>query len=92
MNKKQNNREWKPGQESLVVCIASIGLMLMAHFNYNSLVYREKTGTKGKILQNFFEYLDMKFGKEYVFGFLGLMILWTGINAIRGYSKRNEDK
>ena len=91
MNKKLKNREWKPGQESLLVCIASIGLILMAYFNYNDLVYKEMTGTKGKILQNFFEYLDVKFGKEYVFIFLGLMILWTGINAIRGYSKRNHN-
>lgn len=89
MTKKQNNREWKPGQESLVVCLASIGLMIMAYFNYDSLVYREKTGTKGKILQNFFEYLDVKFGKEYIFGLLGLLILWTGINTIRGYLKRD---
>lgn len=92
MNKNKKNKDWEPWQESLVVFFATLGLILIAYYNYSKVVHEESIGTKGKVLQHLFKYLDKSFGKEYVFAFLGLILLLTGIKALRGYMKHKKDK
>ncbi|HON70100.1 MAG TPA: hypothetical protein PLW22_09135 [Tenuifilum sp.] len=42
-------------------------------------------------MRHFFKYLDVKFGKEYVFGFVIVVMLLFGIAALRGYLKEEKD-
>ena len=58
MNRKKNNKDWESWQENLVVFFATFGLILIAYYNYAKVVHEESIGTKGKVLQHFFEYLD----------------------------------
>jgi CHASE3 domain sensor protein len=87
MNKKKNN-DWESWQESLfgfvIICI----LTILTYFFYDESVYDDRTGTKSKAFQKSLQYLDKSFGKEYVFGFLILLMIIFGISALRGYQKQ----
>lgn len=84
-NNSKKNGDWLPWKENLAGFIISIGLFLFLYFNYDSMVFEDATGTKGKVMQHFLEYLDNTFGKKYVFGFSILFIIWTSIITIRSY-------
>jgi len=89
---KKRSKDWKPWQENLAGFIATGALTIMTYFFYYESLFKESSGTKGKVLQHFMGYLNDKFGKEYVFGFLILVMLLFGISALRGYLKCKKDK
>lgn len=92
MSKKKTNKDWEPWQEHLVGFIVMGLLIGLVYVFHDDVLYKEATGTKGKVLQHFLNYLDNKFGIEYVYGFLSLIMVIAGIKALGGYSKRNENK
>lgn len=92
MSKKETNKDWEPWQKHLVGFIVMGLLIGLVYFFHDDVLYKEATGTKGKVLQHFLKNLDSKFGIEYVYGFLSLIMIIAGIKALRGYSKRNDDK
>ncbi len=92
MSKKKANKDWEPWQEQLVGFII-IGLVIVfIYFSYDDFLLDEATGTKGKAFQKIILYIEYKLGLEYVYGFLSLIMVIAGIKAVRGYSKKNENK
>lgn len=90
MKKNDNNKDFKPWQESFLGAIGVLGLIIFLIIKYD-LVKNETSGTKGKVLQNFLQYLDVNFGKEYVFGFLILVMVLFGISSLRSYLKHKNN-
>ncbi|MFW5879881.1 MAG: hypothetical protein ACOCUV_03565 [bacterium] len=92
MSKKKTNKDWESWQEHLVGFIIMVLLIGLIYYFHDDVLHKEATGTKGKVLQHFLNYLDSKFGIEYVYGFLFLIMAIAGIKALRGYSNRNDNK
>jgi len=89
MSKK--NKDLKRWQENFLGFIVGCLLTILIFVNYNS-IYTETSGTNGKVMKQFLKSIDKSFGKEYVLGFLIIVTLIFGIQAIRGYAKRNNKK
>jgi hypothetical protein len=87
MSAKTKNKDLKNWQENFLGFIVSGFLLLMLTFFYDEGVYQEGITTNSKVMRHFFRYLDEKFGKEYVFGFVIIVMLLFGIAALRGYLK-----
>ena len=92
MSKKKTNKDWEPWQENLVGFIVSGVLIILIYFFHDDVLHKEATGTKGKVLQHFLNYLDESLGIEYVYGLLVLVMLIAGIKTMRGYLKRENKK
>jgi predicted negative regulator of RcsB-dependent stress response len=89
MSKK--NKDLKRWQENFLGFIVGVLLTILLFVKYNS-IYTETAGTKGKVMKQFLRAIDKSFGKEYVFGFLIIVTLIFGIQAMRGYAKKNNRK
>jgi hypothetical protein len=81
-------KDFEPWQENLLGFILGCAVFIILLISYNT-IYSETSGTKGKILIQILQSLDKTFGKEYVFGFILIIITVAGIKSIIGYSKRN---
>lgn len=94
MSKEKQNKDLKSWQENLLGFLVSGFILLMLFFFYDEGVYQEGIGTKSKVMRQFFRYLDGKFGKEYVFGFVIIVMILFGIATFRSYmkEKKNENK
>jgi hypothetical protein len=92
MSQKPKNKDLKGWQENLLGFLVSGFILLMLTFFYDEGVYQEGISTNSKVMRHFFRYLDEKFGKEYVFGFVILVMILFGIAALRGYLKENSKK
>ncbi|MUP39572.1 hypothetical protein [Labilibaculum euxinus] len=88
MNKKIN-KDWEPWQENLLGFIVMGLLILSIYFLHDDVLLKEDPGTRGKAFQQILNYIENKFGLEYVYGFLSLIMLIAGVKAYRGYSKRD---
>ncbi|HQG73321.1 MAG: hypothetical protein WBJ36_04170 [Tenuifilum sp.] len=91
MSKEKQNKDLKSLQENLLGFFVSGFILLMLFFFYDEGIYQEGISTKSKAMRHFFKYLDVKFGKEYVFGFVIVVMLLFGIAALRGYLKEEKD-
>ena len=91
MSKKKTNKDWEPWQEHLIGFIVIGLIMLSIYFLHDDVLLKEDSGTKGKAFQKILLLIEKKFGIEYVYGFLSLIMLIAGIKALRSYSKKNND-
>jgi hypothetical protein len=89
---KEKPSNLKNGHENLWGFFVSLGLLFFLVLGYDTLVFDKEGTTNSKVVSYFFRYLDEKFGKEYVFGFVILVMLLFGIAALRGYLKENSKK
>lgn len=64
----------------------------MLVFSYNKGVFQEGIGTNSKVIHLFFKNLDSEFGKEYVFGFVIIVMIIFGISAVRSYLKEEKSR
>ena len=95
MNKETKNKDLKGWQENLLGFIATLVIVIFLALFYNDIVFTKGETTNSKAMRQFFRYLDGKFGKEYVFGFVIIVMVLFGIAALVGYMKeeqKNEDK
>ncbi len=91
MSKEKQNKDLKSWQENLLGFLVSGFILLMLFFFYDEGVYQEGISTKSKAMRQFLRYLDGKFGKEYVFGFVIIVMVLFGIAALRGYIKEERE-
>ncbi len=91
MNKEKQIKDFKNWQENLLGFLVSGFILLMLSFFYNEGVYQQGISTKSKVMHHFFKYIDTRFGKEYVFGFVIVVMILFGIAALRGYLKEEKD-
>lgn len=91
MNKEKQNKDFKNWQENFFGFLVSLGLLIFLFIGYEKIVFDKQGTTNSKIVSHFFRYLDAKFGKEYVFGFVIVVMLLFGIAALRGYLKEEKD-
>lgn len=87
MKKKTKKNDLKGWQENLLGFLASMGTLIFLALSYNDVVFTKGETTNSKVMRHFFRYLDGKFGKEYVFGFVIIVMILFGISALRGYMK-----
>jgi len=87
---KNKNKDFEPWQENLLGFILGCVVLIILLVSYNT-IYTETSGTKGKILNQLLQSLDKSLGKEYVFGFIIIIIIIAGVKTIIGYSKRKSN-
>lgn len=94
MKKKPKNNDLKDWQENLLGFIASLGMLIFLVLSYKDVVFTKGETTNSKVMRQFFRYLDGKFGKEYVFGFVIIVMILFGIATFRSFmkEKKNENK
>ncbi|MEY1639284.1 hypothetical protein [Tenuifilum osseticum] len=86
MNKEKPSKDLKSWQENLIGFFAFSGILLFLCFFYDSIVNEvSESSTKVKFFRSLLKYLDTKFGKEYVFGFVIIIMIIAGTAALRGF-------
>lgn len=88
----RNNKDFKDWQESLLGFLVSLGILFFLTNSYNDAVFSKGLTTNSKVVRKIFEYLDVHFGKEYVFGLMILITILFGIAALKGYLKEGKPK
>lgn len=92
MKRAKQTNDLKKWHENFLGFLVSLLILLMLIFSYDEGVFKEGIGTSSKVMHRLFQYLDSEFGKEYVFGFIVLVMIIFGIAALLGYSKEEKSK